>query len=304
MKPVWKKALLGFVAFVGIGACVAGGWACVQIRAFDASMDKVYEVPLTPVTLSTEPAVLARGKHVAGAIAACTASDCHGTDLAGGKMMDVGPVMTVAAPNVTAAGLGAAYNDAELYRLLRHGVKKDGRSIRLMSVQEFNWLPESDVIAVISWVRTMPPVEKSNAAFVVKPLGKILDRRDAIPIDVARRIDHAKIETAPPPSPTTEYGQFLGRLCSGCHGPTFAGGPIPGAPPELPKPLNLTPHETGLKGYTYEDFWKVIDTGARRDGRKLDPFMPFESLRQMDEIERRALFAFLSQLPPKVYGDR
>lgn len=299
-----KKTLAGVGGVIGALAVVGGGYACMQARAYDESINHVYDVPIPKIERSNDPAVLARGKHVAESITSCTSADCHGADLGGGKTTDVGPLMTLTPPNITTGGLGAAYSDGELARLIRHGIKKDGRSVRLMPAQEFNWISDADLVAVVSWVRTMPAVDRANGPTTVKLLGKILDRRNAIPIDVARRIDHKKIDLAPPPTPTAEYGKYIGRLCSGCHGANYSGGPIPGAPPSIPVPLNLTPHETGLKGYTFEEFAKVIDTGTRRDGRKLDPFMPVASYTKMDDTEKRALFAFLQTLPPQPFGNR
>jgi cytochrome c553 len=303
MNRTLKKLLLGVGAIVGVAIGSAGAYVFVQGRAFDESINKVYDVPLTSVARSTDPAVIARGKHVAEALMPC--GSCHGEDFGGGKGKDAGPVMFVSAPNITTAGMGAAYNDAELFRLLRHGVKKDGRSVKLMPVPDWNWLPDADLVAVISYLRTLPAVERTNGPMRIKWLGKVLDRRDSIPIDVARRIDHTRIEIGPAEAaPTAEYGKWLARMCSGCHGATFAGGPLPGAPPSIPKPLNLTPHETGLKGFTYDDFVQLFATGLRKDGRKLDSFMPREGVNHMTETEKRALFAFLTTLPPKPFGAR
>ncbi|MGZ3417421.1 MAG: c-type cytochrome [Polyangiales bacterium] len=304
MKSWLKKALLGAGALLLLTGMAGGGYVFVEARAFDESAAKVYDVPLQPFERTTDPERLARGKHLAESLMPCTNGDCHGSDLGGGKTMDVGPVLTMSGPNITTGGLGAAYTDAELFRVLRHGIKKDGRTVRLMPSQEFNWLPDADLVAVISWIRTQPAVDRPSGPMVVKAFGKVLDRRNAFPIDVARRIDHANIELAPAPTPTAEYGKYIGRLCSGCHGPTFSGGPIPGAPPSLPPPLNLTPHETGLKGVTYEEFVQILATGKRKDGRKLDPFMATATYDKMNDTEKRALYAFLVSLPPTPYGNR
>ena len=69
-------------------------------------------------------------------------------------------------------------------------------------------------------------------------------------------------------------------------------------------PKNITPHETGIKAYTYEDFQKMIETGVRKDGGTLDKIMPIEALAKMDEIERQALWAYLRSVPPKAFGGR
>jgi hypothetical protein len=69
-------------------------------------------------------------------------------------------------------------------------------------------------------------------------------------------------------------------------------------------PLNLTPHETGLKGWTYEDFEHLALTGLRKNGQKLAAMMPVEALAQMDDLERHALWAYLQSIPAVPLGSR
>jgi mono/diheme cytochrome c family protein len=299
-----KKISIGLGALVGVAALGLGGFVVFHTSAYDASLEKVYDVPIPTIQRSTDPAVLARGDHLAHSLVPCGASDCHGTDLGGGKSTDIGPIGTLAAPNVTTGALGAAYTDGELARLILHGVKKDGRGVRFMSSHEFNFISDADLAAVISYVRTLPPSNRPSPPMHIGTLGKILDRLDMIPIDIARRIDHQKIDKAPAPAPTREYGRFIGKLCTGCHGANLSGGPIPGAPPEMAIPLNLTPHESGLKGWSLEDFTKSMREGVRKDGRKLDPMMPTEAFGKFDAIEMEALYKFLMSVPGRQLGGR
>src|SRR4051794_6872097 len=125
MKIV-KKVLKVLGVVILLAVIGAGIFIYTQTSAFDASMNKVYDVPLPTITLSTDPAVLARGKHLAEAVWPCVASKCHGSDMGGGESIAFGPLGTVTGPNISAKGLGAAYSDAELARLIKHGVKKDG----------------------------------------------------------------------------------------------------------------------------------------------------------------------------------
>ncbi|HSU42295.1 MAG TPA: cytochrome c, partial [Polyangiaceae bacterium] len=273
MKPLVKKILVGTGTVIGAVLVGGGAFVAVQVRAFAASTDKVYDVPVPHVTRSSDAIVLARGKHVAESLAPCAVSDCHGPDLGGGRTVEIGPLGKFTAPNISAGGLGVTYSDGELMRLLRHGIKRDGRSVRFMPSHEFNWLSDDDFSAVISYVRSLPPVQKSNGPCEVGVLGKVLDRRDMVPLDIARRIDHARIELAPPASPTAAYGAFIARECTGCHGKTLSGGPIPGAPPELPIPRNLTPHQTGLNGWSFDDFRHTLSTGVSKSGKKLADMM-------------------------------
>jgi hypothetical protein len=72
----------------------------------------------------------------------------------------------------------------------------------------------------------------------------------------------------------------------------------------MPIPANLTPHETGLKSWSFEDFERALNTGTRPDGSKIDPFMPFESYSKLNDTEKRAIWAYLQSLPPMAYGGR
>jgi hypothetical protein len=304
VKPILKRVLIGVGGV--LGAVVLGGAAFVafHVYRFDSSMDRVYEVPVPNVVVSTDAAVIERGRHLSEAVAGCSNGDCHGPDLGGGKTMEFGPLGKVTGPNISKGGLGAAYSPGELFRLIRHGLKKDGRSVRFMPSNEMGWLPDSDITAVISYLATLPPTTKPNGPTELGTLAKVLDRFDMLPLDVARTIDHRQPEIGPAPSPTAEYGRFLGKLCTGCHGKTLSGGPIPGAPPEIPVPSNITPDASGLQGWTYEDFDRLLTQGIRKNGKKLDPFMPISGFGKMDETEKRALWAHLTTLKPLPFGGR
>lgn len=279
-----------------------GGFVGLQVRAFDQSVAQTYDLAPLAIERSADPAVVARGEHLARGLGGCSSKDCHGADFAGGRPLVMGPVGTFTGPNLTA--LLPAYSDGELARLLRFGVKKDGRSVRFMPVEDFAWMNDGDMRAVVSYLRTIKPVDRASGLVEVGVLGKVLDRRDALPLDIGRRMATAKPDLAGAPEPTAAYGAYLARGCTGCHGKGFSGGPIPGAPKELPTPLNLTPHSSGLAGWTYEDFDKLMKKGIRKNGKALDPFMPIESYGTMDEVEQRALFAYLVKLEPRAFGGR
>lgn len=301
LKRVLKWIGIGLAVLVVLGV----GFAYVQASAFDASVKKVYDVPPLAISASTDPTVIDRGKHLAESLGGCMG--CHGDDLGGKEGEAMGPLGQVHGTNLTAGagGIGKKYSDGQFARLLRHGIKADGTSLRFMPAPDFAWWPDADVAALISYIRSLPPVDRNMPEGHVGVLGKVLDRFDIIPLDVARRIDHtAKPAAVPAPAPTAEYGAYIGRLCTGCHGTGLSGGPIPGAPADLPVPANITLHETGIKLYTEADFIRMANTGIKRDGTKINPFMPLPTLAAMNDIEKRALWAYLSSLPPKPFGGR
>src|SRR6478609_561 len=304
MKPWVKKTLWSILGITFVAAVGLGGFVYQQTSAFDAAMDRVYDVPVKNVQAPSTPETIARGDHLAHSLGGCALSDCHGEGLSGGKLLDMGPLGLLSGPNITSGALGAVYSDGELLRLVEHGLKKDGKSVLFMSSHEINWLPEADILAIIAYLRSLPSSNKPHGPRKVGTLAKILDQQDKIHLVIAHRINHEHIEKAPPPMPIADYGRHIGKLCMGCHGDTFGGGAIPGAPPEIPIPANITPDASGLQGWTYEEFERLADQGIRKDGKKVDPFMPIQVLANMDATERKALFAFLTHLPAKPFGSR
>jgi hypothetical protein len=302
VKRNLKRIGLAFLIVIGVLLSGAGIYAYAQASAYDASMAKEYDIAPLALAASTDPAAIARGKHLSQSLAGCALHDCHGADFGGGPVTEAGPIGAMAAPNITSTLI--AYSDGELARLIRHGVKKDRRTVRFMPVQDFDWLTDDDVVGLLSYLRTVPPVDRPSSPMTIRTLGKILDRKGLIPIDTARKVDHDQVGTGPAPSPTAEYGRWIGHLCNGCHGASMSGGPIPGAPSDFPVPLNLTPDATGLQGWTYADFEKLATTGIRKNGKKLASFMPIEAIANMDDVERRALWAYLQSLPPTPFGQR
>jgi cytochrome c5 len=296
-----KRILIGASATLAFAATAVGVFAGVEASAYDASLDKVYDVPLPELARSSDPAVIERGKHVVDGLAGCADKDCHGADLGGGNTVELGPLGRFTGTNISAGGLAVAYTDGELARIIRHGVKRDGRSVRFMPVPDFRWLPDEDVVAAISYMRSLPAVDRPNGPTQFSAFAKVLDRQDKFVIDVARRIDHGAFVAPPPPSPTAEYGRFLANGCTSCHGKHLSGGPIPGAPSTLPVPLDLTPHDAGLGHWTAADFDRAMTLGIRPDGRKLDPFM---MTGRLNDTEKQALWAYLQTIPPMPFGQR
>ena len=86
MKPLLKKVLLGVGGTLALVVLGLGGYVFVQTRAFDASMEKVYQTPLPALKRSEDPEVIARGAHLAQSLGGCSGRDCHGEDFSGGKL--------------------------------------------------------------------------------------------------------------------------------------------------------------------------------------------------------------------------
>lgn len=265
----------------------------------EARLRKTYDVAAAPgLHVTKDPAQIARGKHLATAVAKCT--DCHTQDLGGKKFIDGGPLGTIYASNLTSGrgGTLARYTDAQLDAAIRHGIRPDGRGIMIMPSDEYQGLSNEDVSAIIAYLRSLPPVDREQGTSHLGPLGRALFTANQLPLLPAERIDHTlATKPAPPAGPTREYGQYLVNVggCRGCHGPNLVGGPSP--EPGAPAAANITP--AGPIGQWSEaDFIRAIRTGTRPDGSKLKDFMPWRSMTGHTEDELHAIWLYLRTVPP------
>jgi len=74
-----------------------------------------------------------------------------------------GPYGTVIARNISShkdKGVGA-WSDAELKRVLTHGIGRDGRELKLPMARQsyFSKMADADLDAIVAWIRSIPPVE-------------------------------------------------------------------------------------------------------------------------------------------------
>ena len=91
--------------------------------------------------------------------------------------------------------------------------------------------------------------------------------------------------------------------CDSCHtarnGASFAGGHVVPTPFGAITAPNLTPdRETGLGGWTAEDFYRAMHSGKGHDGTSLYPAFPFTSYTKVTRADTDAIFAYLKTLPP------
>ena len=73
--------------------------------------------------------------------------------------------------------------------------------------------------------------------------------------------------------------------------------------PDMPIVANITPHETGLKGWSENDFIRALREGKRKDGTAIDNAMPWKVYGQMTDTEIKAVWAYLQTVPPLEKGN-
>ncbi|MBV8472417.1 MAG: cytochrome c [Hyphomicrobiales bacterium] len=121
----------------------------------------------------------------------------------------------------------------------------------------------------------------------------------------------ARSEEAKPNSALIEQGQYLARAgdCVACHtapeGRLFAGGLAMPTPFGTLYTSNITPdRETGIGGWTADQFYATMHTGRFPDGGLLYPAMPFGSYTKVTRQDSDAIFAYLRSVPPVRQANR
>lgn len=262
---------------------------------------------------------LERGRRLMNGIVAC--GNCHtprgpdgapiaGRELAGGVDIVEEGLFVARASNLTPdpeTGIGR-WSDAEIARAIREGVRPDGRVLGPpMPFPFYRDMADEDVAAIIAYLRQVPPVRNAVARSEYR-----------IPLPPAWGPPIAAPVRAPARGDTLAYGAYLaGPLghCTECHTPmnkdgsralelVGAGGQPFAGPWGVSVARNLTPHASGLAGWSDAEIERAIRTGVSRDGSALKPPMAFDFYSRIDADDMRALVAYLRTLPPKPLGGR
>ena len=283
------------IALAGLAGLLIVAAALVFFLS-ESRINKTYVISVNTVPVGADAETLARGEHLA-ITRGCT--DCHGANLAGGAFIDDPAIGRISASNLTSGrgGVGNLYRDEDWVRAIRHGVGPDGKPLLFMPAQEFYYLSDEDLGALIAYMRTIPPVDNVPPEDAVRPLGRILFLAGKFPLIPAEMIDHdAPRPEAPEPGVTVAYGQYLAVGCAGCHGQDFTGGPIPGMPPGTPPAADLTP-SGHVADWSEAEFIAAMRTGVSPDGHEISPVMPLEAVGAMTDDELKAIWLFLQSLP-------
>ena len=244
-----------------------------------------------------------RGKHLIDSRVGCTG--CHGKDFGGAPVIDMLLVGRWVAPNLT-TGEGSVtrgYTASDWDHAVRHGLRRGGLNSSMPS-NEFSTLSDHELSDIVAYIRSVPPVDRDPGRLRFGPVFSMLVATDSS-MFAASVIDHQKEHAVEPPAmaPTAEFGAHLAQVCRGCHGANLSGGKI-GGDPNMPVVANLTPHETGLKGWSEADFVRALREGKRPDGTAIKEAMPWKAYGQMSDAELKAIYAYLRTVPPVPKGDR
>jgi mono/diheme cytochrome c family protein len=290
------RTRLGRAAFIALvlAACLG---AAIYIST-ERRLDQRFETPVDLVSARDDETSRARGKHIVRAVAQCTS--CHGEDLSGDVAADDWWRGRLDAPNLTPGRGGiAARSNVELDGAIRHGLDPEGRPVLLMPSHTLQVLSNGDFAAVVSYLRSLPAVDREVRPRWVGPFTRLVLFVGAAPEFIsAEIIDHARVGLEIAPGPTQEYGEYLVQigLCRVCHGEDLEGGLHPLAAPDEPPPPRLA-SGGALAAWSEDDFVAAMRTGRTPDGRVLDErFMPLRVTGRMHDHELIAIWLYLQSL--------
>ncbi len=308
-----KRFLLILVVII---ACAIAAFTFYVNSNYNRSFADEYPVPDLKVEIDS--AKVAHGKYLALGPAHC--SHCHapieslpdvdmGKEVAmiGGFVFEL-PIGNIYSPNITSdveTGIGG-YSDGQLYRMLRHNIRHDGRAC--IELMPFFAMSEYDIESIIAYLRSLKPIKKECKPNEYNILGKMIRtfvlKASEPPYPPA---DHVEPDT------TIQYGKYLSEAvanCMGCHterdlktgafvGEPYAGGFVfEDASTRFWKYVspNITPDtETGIMAnWSREQFIERM-RGGRIHMTSPMPWGPFSRLDNTDLI---ALFKFLQTVKP------
>ncbi len=156
------------LALLGILALVVLTGAVVYVLA-ERIVRRQYEEPLVAIAVPTDSLSISEGQRLA-TIRGC-AGGCHGSLIQGGVFIDEPMLAKLIAPNLTAAV--RTYSDAELARIIRRGVRPDGRSVVGMPSEMFSPLTDEDLGRIIAYLRSVPPQQGPGREVRLGPLARL-----------------------------------------------------------------------------------------------------------------------------------
>ncbi len=290
MKSIGKlllKVLVGLVVIVGLFGIF------VNLN-FSKKVNAIHEKPEFAIHEDVLKANVELGKRIYMVRSGCV--DCHGANLAGVMVMDNPAMGSIYGANITPFNL-KNWSDEEIATAIRYGIHKDGRSLKFMPSFDYLGTSKSDIAALIAFIRSVPEVSDASHVNSFGPMAKILSVLGKMPVMFPAEVMDIKkgFGEKPEEAPTVEFGRYLAGSCVGCHGDNYVGGKIPGGDPSWPVASNI---RLGADSFWDEaKFQSMILTGnSPRTGQALRPPMPIHLLKQMNEIEIKALWAFLGQL--------
>jgi mono/diheme cytochrome c family protein/cytochrome c553 len=263
----------------------------------ESRLNRKYDIPPSNIVVPTDAALIEYGRHRVETLCA----GCHGPDLGGiDDWFDAPQLGNIDSANLTTGkgGIGDEFTTEDYVRAIRHGINREGKPIFMTAVVSTAYLSDEDLGAIISYLKTVPPVDRELQPTSFTPLSKMMFAAGLFGKLPAESVSHELHVSAPQQAVSAEYGKYLVDTndCRICHGQDLNGGPFPDPTIKRISP-NLTPGgELGF--WTEAEFMTAIRTGTTPSGHPLDPeLMPWQLYRLFYDEELQAIWLYLQSLP-------
>lgn len=275
----------------------------------------VFQAEYPAISASTDTAVIQRGRHIVLGPGHC--ADCHSDqanrdslikagldpELSGGFSFNLpfGNFHTRNLTPDTETGLGNR-SDAEIARIIRYGVHANGEMV--LPFMSFQQMTDSDLQAVISYLRAVPAVRRKIPENEYNAMGKLLRAFVLKPVGPSEPVLKQII-----PDTSVTYGRYLTMNianCNECHTKrdatgNFIGEPLAGGTPFIEEgkttltPPNLTPDSSSrIFGWTREIFIQRF-----RRGKLIEhSHMPWTAYGRMTDDELTAIYKYIRSVKP------
>jgi mono/diheme cytochrome c family protein len=273
-----KRVLVG----LGIGAVLLTALASgVLVFGSERILDQRHALPPSSFVAMADRDRLAEGERLAHT-RGCTG--CHGPQLEGRVVMDAPWMGRIVAGNLTR--VVRDHDDAELERVIRQGVRKDGRSVWMMPSSMFAHLTDEDLGLIIGYMRSVPPRDGPGSSIEPRLLARLGILLGQLRPEIAY-VDPDTRPRAPDPADPLDLGRYLAMTaCIECHGDTLLGDGM-GSPPL-----------TIVAAYPPEAFSRLMREGVALGDRELGMMSGVARFRfaHFNDTEIGALHAYLSGL--------
>lgn len=270
---VVRMVVIGFASVATVAALYVGGIYAIS----EWKMRRQYDAPL--VALRTDmPRNLVEGERMAR-IVGCW-DGCHGRRGEGGHE-EIEGIIRNTAP--TLSQVLSLYSDEELVRLVRYGLKRDGRSAIGMISYTFWALGDEDLANIIAHLRRQPTLPSIERRLELSWRGRLALATGEWKVSV-EQVDRSRPRWGNLPQTTAyERGRYLASVtCSECHGLDFTG-----------NPLEHAPSLAILAMYSRDQFTHLMRTATPPGGRKLNDAMDWVANAPFTDEEITGLYQFL-----------
>lgn len=247
IRTIVVRALVGVLGVVTLALGSIYGVSEWMLR-------RSHDAPLEKISVRASAADLAEGERLSRIIG-CWAG-CHGPVGQGG-VQDAPGIFRATAPTLNT--VLPLYRDDELVRLIRYGIKRDGRTAIGMVAGTFYPLSKEDLEKIIAHLRRQPASPPIPRERHVALLGRIA-LATAKWKTSADEVDRAMPRWGELPRRTPfERGRYLCSVtCTECHGADLQGKAYEGSPS-----LRV------VAAYDLEQFQHLLRTGKPISGRDL-----------------------------------